>query len=81
MDYFSFTAFTKTLAGLKAGMLCAGMVIVCFLVMLRAAFSARCLMMKLLHHLGEFLDNTLNLNFLNAGRFGDLIDDFCLCHS
>ena len=47
MDYFSFTAFTKTFAGLKAGMLCAGMVIVCFLVMLRAAFSARCLMMKL----------------------------------
>ena len=72
MDYFSFTAFTKTFAGLKAGMLCAGMVIVCFLVMLRAAFSA---------HLGEFLDNTLNLNFLNAGRFGNLIDDFCLCHS
>ena len=35
----------------------------------------------ILHHLGEFLDNTLNLNFLNAGRFGDLIDDFCLCHS
>ena len=48
MDYLlSFTALTKTFAGLKAGMLCAGMVIVCFLVMLRAAFSARCLMMKL----------------------------------
>ena len=33
--------------GLKAGMLCAGMVIVVFWVMLRAAFSALCLMMKL----------------------------------
>lgn len=43
----SLTAFTNTLAGLKAGMLCAGIVIVVRLVMLRAAFSARCLMMKL----------------------------------
>ena len=35
----------------------------------------------ILHHLGELLDNTLNLNFLNAGLFGNLIDDFCLSHS
>ena len=45
-DYF-FTEATKTLAGLKAGMSCAGMVIVVFLVMFLAAFSALCLMMKL----------------------------------
>ena len=32
-------------------------------------------------HLGELLDNTLNLYFLNAGRFRDFIDDLCLCHS
>ena len=42
-----FTVLTNTLAGLKAGMLCAGMVIVVFLVMFLAAFSALCLMMKL----------------------------------
>ena len=35
----------------------------------------------ILDHLGELLDNTLNLNFLNAGRFRNLIDNFCLCHS
>ena len=33
------------------------------------------------HYLGELFDNALNLNFLNAGLFGNLIDDFCLCHS
>jgi hypothetical protein len=33
----------------------------------------------LLHDFGELLDNTLDLYFLNAGRFGNLIDDFCLC--
>ena len=38
MVYFSLTALTKLLAGLKAGMSWAGMVIVVLRVMLRAAF-------------------------------------------
>ena len=38
LNYFSLTAATKTLAGLKAGMSCSGMVMVVFWVMLRAAF-------------------------------------------
>ena len=39
-NYFSLTALTNTFAGLKAGMSCSGIVIVVFLVMLRAAFWA-----------------------------------------
>ena len=47
-NYFSsLTALTNTLAGLNAGMSCAGMVIVVFLVMFLAAFLALCFTMKL----------------------------------
>ena len=41
------TAFMKVLAGLKAGILWAGMVMAMFLPMLRPVFSALVLMMKL----------------------------------
>ena len=37
-NYFSLTEATKTLAGLKAGMSCSGMVMVVFWVMFLAAF-------------------------------------------
>ena len=40
------TSFLKTSAGLNAGILCAGTISVVFLVILRAVFCARCLIMK-----------------------------------
>ena len=45
VNYFTFAA--KLLAGLKAGMLCSGMVMVVFFEMLRATFLARFFTMKL----------------------------------
>ena len=45
MNYFTFAA--KLLAGLKAGMLCSGMVMVVFFEILRATFFARFFTMKL----------------------------------
>ena len=44
---FSLTLSTNTLAGLNAGMLCAGILIVVFLEMFLPVFSALVLMMKL----------------------------------
>ena len=46
-SYLSLTSCMKTLAGLNAGILCSGMMMVVFLEMLRAVFSERTLMMKL----------------------------------
>lgn len=43
--YFA-TSSLKVFAGLKAGILCAGIMIVVFLLMLRAVFSARVLTMN-----------------------------------
>src|SRR5574344_1561194 len=58
LNYF-FIVPMNTLAGLKAGMSCAGIVIVVFLVIFLAAFSALCLMMKLpkpRRYTGSFLE-------------------------
>ena len=92
--YFTFAA--KLLAGLNAGMSCAGIVIVVFFEILRATFVARFLTMKLpkprrytlffflqrsLDALHESLDNGLYLYLLGTGAFGDLVYDICFCHS
>lgn len=44
--YLLATSSLKVLAGLKAGILCAGIMMVVFLLMFRAVFSARVLTMK-----------------------------------
>ena len=87
----AFTLPAKLLAGLNAGMLWAGIVIVVFFEMLRATFSALFLTMKLpkpLRYTFLFFDafherfhDLLHLRLFDARAFCDFINDVRLSHN
>ena len=98
LDYFVFffTASTKSLQGLKAGILWALIVMVWFLEILRAVFSALCFTMKLpkplkytfspvtmvfFHRFHESLNDSLNAVFFITGAVGNFINNFCFSHN
>ena len=65
----------KTRAGLNAGILCSGMMMVVFLEMLRAVFCER-----FLDNFHELLKGSEDGSLLDAGGFSDFVDDFGFSH-
>ena len=85
----------NTRAGLKAGILCSGMMMVVFLEMLRAVFSERCfdneaaetaeiyvftVGKRVFHYFHEPLDCGEDSGFVDARAFVDFVDNVGFCH-
>ncbi len=67
----------NTFAGLNAGILCSGMMMVVFLEMLRAVFTVN---QGVFHDFHKFLNGLENVCAVNTCSLGDFANDVCLCH-